>query len=147
MRIAIMAVILIISTQFIPVTALTDDEKTVLESMATGVLMQTDLLSYGLVEIDYGNTMNIWFMPNEADQDIVAGSVASSVGLYVAACNLYPEISDLRLMLGQKDNVAGEMYCERAWVDEVRRYSDGSFNTNDMGLVVLKVLGTLKDKS
>lgn len=141
---AILAALLIIGAMILPATALNENEKSALEAIATSTLMKSDSIIYGLVEIDYGNTMKMWFMSKSTDQDTILESLGGAVGVYIAACKMYPEISDLRLMVGTKDNVAAEMRCERAWVDEVRKDPDGSHNANDMGLVGLKVLGTFE---
>lgn len=138
---------LIISALFLPAIALNDDEKSALEAVATNVLMQSDYITYGLVEIGYGNTMDMWFVSKSTDQDTVLKSLGTTVGVYVGACKSYPELSDLRLIIGTKDTSAGEMYCERSWADEVRKDSDGSYNSNDLGLVALRVLGTFKKTS
>ena len=47
-------------------------------------------------------------------------------------------------MVGTKDNVVGKMYCERAWVDQVRETVDGSYSQDDIGIVGMKVFGTYK---
>ena len=146
MRIAILAVILIFSTQFIPVTALTDNEKNNVEAVGTSLLMKSEFISYGLVEIDYGNTMKIWFISSDDDQSTVASSLGMVVGVYLGACKMFPEISDLKLMVGTKNNVAGELYAERAWADGVRMNPDGSYNSDDVAVLGLKVLGTYKDR-
>lgn len=138
---------MIIGTLVLPATALNDDEKSVLEAIGTSTLMQSDYITYGLVEIGYGNTMNMWFTPKNSDQDTILKSLGSAVGVYVGTCKSYPEISDLMLTVGTKDTSAGEMYCERSWADEVRKDSDGSYNSNDLGLVALRVLGTFKKTS
>lgn len=143
----IFAALLTICALILPVAAINDDEKTVLESFATKVLMETDYITYGLVEIGYGNSMNMWFIPTSTDQDTILKALGSAVGVYIGACKSYPELSDLNLMIGTKSTVAGEMYCNRDWADEVGKDSDGSYNSNDMGLVALKVLGTFKKTS
>ncbi len=58
-----MAALLIVGTLFTPATALTDDEKTIVEVVGTKTLMDIDSITFALVEIDYGNTMNMWFVP------------------------------------------------------------------------------------
>jgi len=147
MRIAVLATFLIISAQLLPAMALDNDEKSALEAVATKVLIQSDYITYGLVEIGYGNSMNMWFIPKSTDQETILKSLGSAVGVYVGACKSYPELSDLSLMIGTKGTVAGEMYCDRDWADEVRKDSDGSYNSNDLGLVALRVLGTFKKTS
>ena len=142
-----MAILLIIGALILPATALNDTEKTTIGSMATKMLMNSESITYALVEIGYGNTMDMWFMEKSTDQDTVLKSLGTTVGVYVGACKSYPELSDLRLRIGTKEVVAGEMYCERAWADEVREDSNGSLNSNDLGLVGLKVLGTYKKTS
>ena len=109
--------------------------------------MNSESITYALVEIGDENTMDMWFMEKSTDQDTVLKSLGTTVGVYVGACKSYPELSDLRLRIGTKEVVAGEMYCERAWADEVREDSNGSLNSNDLGLVGLKVLGTYKKTS
>ncbi len=142
-----MAALLIVGTLFTPATALTDDEKTIVEVVGTKTLMDIDSITFALVEIDYGNTMNMWFVPKSSDEDTLINSIGSTVGVYVGACKSYPDISDLNLMVGTKSTVAGKMYCKRAWADEVSQNTDGSYNTNEMGLVALRVLGTFKKTS
>jgi hypothetical protein len=61
-RIAILAALFIIGALILPVTALNDNEKSALEAISTSTLMKSDSSIYGLVEIDYGNTMKMWFM-------------------------------------------------------------------------------------
>ena len=142
-----MAILLIIGALILPATALNDTEKTTIGSMATKMLMNSESITYALVEIGDENTMDMWFMEKSTDQDTVLKSLGTTVGVYVGACKSYPELSDLRLRIGTKEVVAGEMYCERAWADEVREDSNGSLNSNDLGLVGLKVLGTYKKTS
>ncbi len=138
---------MIIGALILPATALNDTEKTTIGSMATKMLMNSESITYALVEIGDENTMDMWFMEKSTDQDTVLKSLGTTVGVYVGACKSYPELSDLRLRIGTKEVVAGEMYCERAWADEVREDSNGSLNSNDLGLVGLKVLGTYKKTS
>ena len=146
-RIAVLAALLIIGALFVPAIAITDDGKAITESYATKILMDSDSIMYGLVEIDSENTMNIWFVPKSADEDTIIKSMASAVGLYIGVCKTYPEIADLNLMAGTKATVSGKMYCKREWVDEVRAGVDGSYNSSEIGLVGVKVLGTFKQTS
>jgi hypothetical protein len=146
MRIMILLSLIVISTVSLT-SALSDSDKSMIEMASTTVLMKADVLSYGLAEVDYGDRMNVWYIPKGSDQDAIFESLGYVVGVYVGTCKMYPEISDMKLMMGTKDNVVGEMYCERSWADEVREDSDGSFNSNDLGLVGLKVMGTFKKTS
>jgi hypothetical protein len=143
MKVEKIALVLILAgVLIIPSAALTDNEETLIESKGTTVLNQADSITYGLVEIDSDNSMNIWYIPKNADEDTVIKSTATAVGIYIATAKMYPEMSNLNLMVGTKDNVVAKMYCERAWVDQVR--ADGPYAQDDIGLVGLKVFGTLK---
>jgi len=137
-------VLLLMCILIIPSTALTNDEETLLESKATTMLNQEDSISYGLVEVNSNNTMSIWYIPNGSDENTLIKSTATAVGLYIGAAKMFPEMSDLNLMVGTKDNVVGKMYCERAWVDMVGENTDGSYSQDDIGMVGMKVFITYK---
>lgn len=145
-RITLIA-LLCVGALFIPANALNDNEETVIEATGTNLLMNANSITYGLVEVNYDNTMDMWFIPKSTDQDVLLDSVGNAVGLYVGACNMYPELSDLNLMVGTKDNIAGKRYCKRDWADEVSKNTDGSYDQYSMGVVGLKVLGTFKKTS
>jgi len=137
-------VLILMGVLIIPSAALTNDEETLLESKATTVLNQADSITYGLVEINSDNTMNIWYIPKNSDEDTLIASTATAVGIYIFTGKTYPEMANLNLMVGTKDNVVGKMYCERAWVDQVRETVDGSYSQDDIGIVGMKVFGTYK---
>jgi len=119
MKMVVVAALLISSTLVLNVNALDRDEKETFENIATGLLMKSEVLDYARVEIDSQNNMDIWFVAAETNEVAITQAIGACAGVYTAGCKIYPEMSDLRLMLGHKGNVAGEMYCKRDWVDSV----------------------------
>lgn len=143
----ILLALTIVSASMLFASAFSNDEKTTIETMVTGTLMKADTISYGLAEIDNGNRLNVWYVPKSIDQDTILASLGYILAQYVVLCNIYPDLSDMRLMVGTKDNIVGEMYCNRTWSNEVRRDSERSYNSSDLALVGLKVIETFNKTS
>ena len=143
----ILLVLMTISASILLVSAFSNDEKNIIETMVTGTLMKSDTISYGLADIDNGNNLNVWYVPKNTDRDTILSSLGFVLAEYIALCDKYSDLSDMKLMVGTKDNVTGEMYCKRAWSNKVRKDIDGSYNSSDLVTVGLKVIGTFNRTS
>ena len=143
----ILLALMTVSASILFASAFSNDEKTIIETMVTGMLMKADTISYGLAEIDNGTRLNVWYVPRSIDQDTILASTGYVLGQYLVLCNIYPDLSDMKLMVGTKDNVIGEMYCKKTWLNEVRKDSERSYNSSDLSLIGLRVIETFNKTS
>jgi hypothetical protein len=143
----ILLALMTVNASVLIASAFSNDEKTTIETMVTGTLMQADTISYGFAEIDNGSRLNVWYVPKNIDQDTILSSLGFVLGQYVVLCNIYPDLSDMKLLVGTKNNVVGEMYCKKEWSNEVRMDAEKSYNSSDLGLIGLKVIETFNKTS
>lgn len=137
------AIIVLIVLSISLSVALSDTDKAIIKLATISAMDDTGKFSYTNADIGWDNSLDIWFISKNVDQDSVIKDLEFIVGAYLGACIKYPGLSDLDLFVGTKENTEVKMYCERSWVDEVDVDSEGNMDTTSAGLLVLRVLGTI----
>lgn len=145
-RSAIIIAFIAVSASAIPSSGLSDLDKSVLKLTAIMVLDDTGNFNYVNADVGWDDSLNIWFISKRTDQESLLIDLASIVGVYWGACKNHPNLSNLNLYVGTEDNVAGSLYCERSWLNQVRTDSEGNMDDTDAGILVLKVLGTFEER-
>ena len=134
------ALIVLLFANAITVSAgsLSDTEKSVIKLTIFTVLDNTGHFNYVKADVGWDDTVKIWYIPKNSDSDAAITTLGEIVGVYVGVLKTVPRASDLFIMIGTQDNVAGKMYCLRTWVPS------GDMTTEEAGLLGLKVLGTFE---
>ena len=134
------ALIVLLFANAITVSAgsLSDTDKSVIKLVIFTVLDNTGHFNYVKADVGWDDSIKIWYIAKNSDSDAVVTSLGEVVGTYVGVLQTVPRASDLFIMIGTQDNVAGKMYCLRTWVPS------GDMTTEEAGLLGLKVLGTFE---
>lgn len=128
-------------------TGMTGSEKDAINASVVQALERAGVFSYVEAGVDSTNNLTIWSTSKSADENSTVTNLGYIIGVYLGAAKSSPDLSDLNIMIGTKDNVTQKMYCKRSWVDEVKVDSAGNMSDNDIAVLVLKVLGTLQAAS
>ncbi len=117
-------------------------DKDAINATVVQALEKAGVFSYVDAGVDSNNNLTIWSASKSTDQDSTVTNLGYIIGVYLEAAKSSPELSDLNIMVGTKENVTEKMYCKRPWVDEVKVDSAGNMSDNDLAALILKVLGT-----
>jgi len=127
---------------FIPTSAaLSDTDAAIVKLALFSVLDDTGHFNYVKTDVGWDDTIKIWYVPKATDNEAAITTLGEILGAYIGMCRSHPEISDLSIMVGTEDNVAGELYCERSWI------STGQMSDQEAGALILKVMGTFEKTS
>lgn len=103
-------------------------------------LDNTGHFNYQKTEVNSDDSVTIWYIPKNTDQSATLTTLAEVLGAYVGVARITPGLSDLYIKIGSDYLVTGELYCLRSWVPT------GEMTTEESAALVLKVLGTFKQR-
>ena len=104
------------------VVAMTNDERTWEAKKAVvsiNTLMPDKFQSFG-VQVDGNNSMNVWF--TYASSNYLSTCLSGILGAYHSACLTQPDMGNLNIYIGSKENPLYAMHCTKAesnaiWID------------------------------
>lgn len=152
MKIPVLGLVVLLGAFSIPISSAmsyTDDSsmENAIEETVFKTLDNTGYFYHVETEVEWGNALDIWYIPENFNPDSARITLAYIIGSYWNACKNYPDLSDLNIMMGTKNVMKGKMNCKREWIDEVRGGSKGNLNKTGEDLLIMRVLDTFKDTS